>query len=298
MNQIGKVLPQEAVIPNYAELRGKAKIENFDIKSVSVVEGHNIRSDVEPSDELIRSVRKTGILNPLHVRWLDFPNKKVSIIDGERRYRAALKAGLKGLPCINYGFLDDALAVMIAFAANENRKPLTTSEKLRAIGRLVSYGYGAVSIGKIMGLEDSTVARYQAALKASPRLKKAVEQGKVSVKTAAAASTLPVRAQAKIAAQAGGKTDREAHQVVVEQSRKNVFRPKIFSSTPVPSTPPVGKVSADLPENFAERLNLLERMIRERLELRPENKILNGQMLVIHVLKGKLKPTDLFPVTY
>src|SRR4051812_20790987 len=50
-------------------------------------------------DRLAASIRKHGQLQPIRVRW-DAGLGKWVVISGERRYRAAVQAGLKTVACI------------------------------------------------------------------------------------------------------------------------------------------------------------------------------------------------------
>ena len=52
----------------------------------------------ESLEQLAASLKKTGQLQPIRVRWSEEHAKWV-IISGERRYRAALLAGLKTVSC-------------------------------------------------------------------------------------------------------------------------------------------------------------------------------------------------------
>ena len=99
--------------------------------------------------ELTASIREKGILEPLIVR------RRVGgfqIISGERRYQAALQAGLRELPCVERN-VDDSETIELALIENIQRKDLTPFEEAEAFGQLVdehSYTHEALSqrIGK------------------------------------------------------------------------------------------------------------------------------------------------------
>ena len=275
-------------IPNFSDLRGKARIEEFPTKSITIKEGYNVRTNTSP-DDLVQSVKQNGILQPIHVRWENFPKLIVSIIDGERRFRAALAAGLKVVPCINYEFITEEAAAVVAFTANEGQKPLTIREKCKGVKRLAELGYGTSEISKIMHLDKSTVSKYQTVSKVTPRLRNAVEMGEISARTAVKAAALPARQQEKVVSRAKGKTEAVANAVVDQVKATNPFRPVIHKAAPTPYV---------WPADFTERFRELEKVVQERLSLSRENKVLQGQMFVLQILRGKLNVSDIFSAKY
>ena len=63
------------------------------------------RTSVGDLRELIRSIESKGVLEPLLVRPL--PDGRFRIIAGERRFRAAMEAGLAEVPCIELDVPDN-----------------------------------------------------------------------------------------------------------------------------------------------------------------------------------------------
>ncbi len=76
--------------------------------------------------ELSKSIRERGVLEPILVR--PKADDRFMIISGERRYRAALEAGLVEVPCIEMD-VTDAELVEIALIENLQRKDLTPFEE-------------------------------------------------------------------------------------------------------------------------------------------------------------------------
>jgi ParB family chromosome partitioning protein len=85
--------------------------------------------------ELTASIREKGILEPLIVRRREDHSQ---IISGERRYQAALQAGLTEVPCVERD-VDDTETIELALVENIQRKDLTPFEEAEAFGQLVSY---------------------------------------------------------------------------------------------------------------------------------------------------------------
>jgi ParB family chromosome partitioning protein len=82
--------------------------------------------------EMAESIRQNGVVNPLLVRphgegW--------QIITGERRWRAAVMAGLEAVPVI-VRELDDANALILALVENLQREDLNVMDRARGLRRL------------------------------------------------------------------------------------------------------------------------------------------------------------------
>jgi ParB family chromosome partitioning protein len=83
--------------------------------------------------ELVASVREKGILEPVLVRPL---NGRFQIVAGERRYEAALQAGLDEVPCV-VRESSDAEAMELALVENLQRRDLTPLEEADGLLQLV-----------------------------------------------------------------------------------------------------------------------------------------------------------------
>jgi ParB family chromosome partitioning protein len=98
--------------------------------------------------ELTASVREKGILEPLLVRKV---GGRFEIIAGERRYRAALEAGLGELPCI-VRESSDAEMMELALVENLQRKDLTPFEEADGLRVLAEkYGYTHEAMAEKLG---------------------------------------------------------------------------------------------------------------------------------------------------
>jgi ParB family transcriptional regulator, chromosome partitioning protein len=106
-------------------------------------------------EELAASIREKGVLEPILVRSVG-PNN-YQIISGERRYRAAMLAGLDEIPAIELD-VDDKEMLEIALIENIQRKDLTAFEE--AEGLLVlqqKFGYTHERISQVIGKSRTTV---------------------------------------------------------------------------------------------------------------------------------------------
>jgi ParB family chromosome partitioning protein len=91
---------------------------------------YNPRTVTKPDPALVASVRAHGIIEPLVVRPLG--DGRYEIVAGERRYRAALEAGLTEVPVV-VREADDQEAFALAMAENTVRKDLDPLEVLEAV---------------------------------------------------------------------------------------------------------------------------------------------------------------------
>ncbi len=104
--------------------------------------------------ELTASVREKGILEPLLVRKV---GGRFEIIAGERRYRAAIEAGLSELPCV-IRETSDAEMMELALVENLQRKDLTAFEEADGLKVLAEkYGYTHEAMAEKLGKSRSSI---------------------------------------------------------------------------------------------------------------------------------------------
>lgn len=95
------------------------------------------------SDEVfakeIRSIEKNGFIDPVKVRQLE--DGSLEIVDGEHRWRASMKLGLKSIPAINLGPIPDEQAKKLTIIANELRgapEPVLLAALLKDLNESIS----------------------------------------------------------------------------------------------------------------------------------------------------------------
>jgi ParB family chromosome partitioning protein len=104
--------------------------------------------------ELTASIREKGILEPLLVRKV---GGRFEIIAGERRYRAAVEAGLGELPCV-IRESSDAEMMELALVENLQRKDLTAFEEADGLKVLAEkYGYTHETMAEKLGRSRSSI---------------------------------------------------------------------------------------------------------------------------------------------
>jgi ParB family chromosome partitioning protein len=107
------------------------------------------RSAMGDLDELTKSIERKGVLEPILVRQRE--DGRFTIISGERRFRAALEAGLSEIPCIEMEASDSEL-LEIALIENLQRKDLTPFEEADGYRALKDrHGYTHEQIAEAVG---------------------------------------------------------------------------------------------------------------------------------------------------
>ena len=113
------------------------------------------RSNVGDLKELARSIEAKGILEPLLVR--PTPDGRYRIIAGERRFRAAMEAGLSEVPCIEFDVPENEV-LELALIENLHRKDLHPFEEAQGYAGLASrHGYTQQRIAEAIGKSRVTV---------------------------------------------------------------------------------------------------------------------------------------------
>jgi ParB family chromosome partitioning protein len=113
------------------------------------------RTQLGNIEELAASIEEKGVLEPILVRAIG-PNR-YQIISGERRYRAAIEAGLDEIPAIELD-VDDQETLEIALIENIQRKDLTPFEEAEGLLMLQQrFGYTHDRISQVIGKSRSTV---------------------------------------------------------------------------------------------------------------------------------------------
>ncbi len=120
----------------------------------------NPRRDFDPEllDELAASIREKGVMQPLLVRSSRDQAGTFELIAGERRWRAAQRAGLNEVPVI-VREVDDREALELAIIENVQRADLNPLEEAIGYEQLLGqFDYTQSDLGQIIGKSRSHVA--------------------------------------------------------------------------------------------------------------------------------------------
>jgi ParB family chromosome partitioning protein len=136
-------------------------------------------SDTE-LDELADSIRERGIIQPIVVRTVRGLSDAYEIIAGERRWRAAQRAGLHDVPIVVHE-ASDAEALELAIVENVQRADLDPIEEATGYQRLADeFAYSQDEIAKIVGKSRPHVANTLRLLKLSDKVKTLIHSGQLS----------------------------------------------------------------------------------------------------------------------
>ncbi|MBX7194811.1 MAG: ParB/RepB/Spo0J family partition protein [Sandaracinaceae bacterium] len=136
------------------------------------------RFDEGKLDELAQAVKALGVLEPILVRKRN--GGGFEIIAGERRWRAAQRAGLREVPIV-VRELSSTLAFEAAIVENLQREDLNPIETARAFQRLLDdHKHSQDSIAQKIGKDRSTVANALRLLKLPASVLEHIENGDLS----------------------------------------------------------------------------------------------------------------------
>ncbi len=139
-------------------------------------------------DRLAASIRKSGVLQPVLVRP---KGDGYELIAGERRLRAARRAGLESIPAI-VRQADDEEVRVLALIENIQRTDLNPMEKARSFKALLERsGWTQQQVAEEVGLQRASVANYLRLLELPAEIQSQVERGRLSMGHARALLSAP-----------------------------------------------------------------------------------------------------------
>jgi len=202
-------------------------------------------------EELARSVREHGIVQPLVVTRA---GDKYKLIAGERRYRAAQKAGLTSVPVVVKELMGEGAALEIALIENIQREDLNPIEEALAYHQLhEEFGLTQEEISKKVGKERSTVANFLRLLKLPDSVKKLLAGGQLSMG----------HARALLAVESAKKQEQLADRVV--RKNLNVRQTEVLASESSPNKVEKQEKEKDVFTRDAEEK--LQRTLRTKVEI-------------------------------
>ena len=129
--------------------------------------------------ELAESIRESGVVQPVVLRGID---GGYELLAGERRWRAAQRAGLHEIPAVVRNDLSDAEAMVLGLIENLQRESLTPMEAaagLRELGELFTLTHD--QIGERIGKSRAYVSNHLRLLKLAPPVQVLVNEGHLSL---------------------------------------------------------------------------------------------------------------------
>jgi ParB family chromosome partitioning protein len=142
-------------------------------------------------EELAASLREKGVLQPILVRPAAGGSGEFQIVAGERRWRAAQRAGLRSVPAL-VRELDDLETLEIAIVENVQRADLNAIEEAQAYKSLMDrFGRTQDAVAQVVGKSRSHVANTLRLLSLPEDVREHVEAGRLSAGHARALATAP-----------------------------------------------------------------------------------------------------------
>jgi len=186
---LGKGL--SSLIP--ADLEGEGAVyREIDVESV-VPNRYQPREsfDEESLASLAESIAEIGVIQPIVVRESD--QGGYELIAGERRWRAARRAGIPAIPALVRG-ADDLASLETAVVENLHRQDLNALEEAAAYQQLIEdFGLTQESVAKRVGKSRSAVANSIRLLQLPPSVQQLVMDSRISAGHARALLSTPDR---------------------------------------------------------------------------------------------------------
>src|SRR6201998_3833168 len=217
----------------------------------------------EALDELARSIQASGIIQPIVLRPV---GNRYQLIAGERRWRAAQRAGLKSVTSI-VRQVPDELALEMTLVENIQREDLNAIEAARAFERLMDeFQLTQESVAERTGKDRATVANAIRLLKLEPTIQDWIEEGKLSAGHGRALLAVPdtqLRMRYAQRAARGGLTVRHIERLASRHARGRKEKSEI-----------------QLDPNVREALDELQRHLGTKILLRQRTKLRPGQLVL------------------
>ena len=225
----------------------------------------------EALNELARSIRASGIIQPLVVRPI---GNRYQLIAGERRWRAAQRAGLEKVSAI-VRQVPDELALEMTLVENIQREDLNAIEAARAFERLMDeFQLTQETVAERTGKDRATVANAVRLLKLEPTIQNWIEEGKLTAghgRALLAVIDPQLRMRYAQRAARGGLTVRQIERLASRRVR----------GAKIPSEGP-------LDPNIREALDELQRRLGTKVLLRQKTKMRPGQLVLEYYDEAQL----------
>ena len=217
---LSALIPDAPAAPQPSPRPHRGRHRSADAESLPAAHGDGRRR----IDELARSIRANGIIQPIVVRKA---GDGYEIIAGERRWRAAQRAGLLKVPVVVRDMPDDQL-LAVALIENIQREDLNPIEEAQAYRRLADeLQLTQEQIADAVGKDRSSIANYAAAAAAAAEMRDEVAAGALAMGHARALLGLPDEAAQRrvgrevVARRLVGARDRSARQEVARARRRS-----------------------------------------------------------------------------
>ena len=185
--------------------------------------------DEESMSSLAASIREVGLLQPVLVREVDDEEESYELIAGERRWRAARRAGLQTIPVLVQPDTGDVSSLEQALVENLHREDLNALEEAAAYQQLIDeFGLTHEQVATRMGKGRATVTNTLRLLQLPAGAQRALAERTISAGHARALLGTPDRVlQDKLVEQitSEGLTVRAVEEIVRAGAPVREFQP-------------------------------------------------------------------------
>ncbi|MFO1414743.1 MAG: ParB/RepB/Spo0J family partition protein [Burkholderiales bacterium] len=206
--------------------------------------------------ELADSIREQGVMQPILVRPVD--GHRFEIVAGERRWRAAQRAGLTVVPALVKD-IPDHNALAMALIENLQREDLNPLEEAKGLQRLIDeFGLTHEACAKAVGKSRSTVTNLLRLTQLAKPAQEYLMQGALEMGHARALLSLSVAQQTAAASRVvdGGLSVRETERLVADLLAPPKLNPKKGAARVDADT---ARLETELAEKLGAKVKLVPR---------------------------------------
>ena len=234
-------------------------------------------------NELAQSIRTYGVIQPIILK--DTGSGKYLIIAGERRYRAAVKAGLEKIPAYIKTSADENIAEL-ALIENIQREDLNAIETALAYQKLIdSNGFTQAELSERVGKKRTTIANYLRLLKLPAEIQVGLKDKRIDMGHARAMISIDdpevqLALYEQIITQ--GLSVRNVEELVRNASAGEEVKPQEVAASPQPSR----KI---LPEEFKILKEHLSSFFQTKVKLTYNEESGKGKITIPFQSEGELE---------
>jgi len=256
---LSALIPQKEVIVENGVVH--EKVLNLSISKIKTNK-YQPRFDFNEAklSELVNSIKEKGIVQPVLVRAAQ---EGYELIAGERRLRAARKAGLESVPAIVKN-VDDVNMLEISLIENIQREGLNAIEEARAFQKFITdFQFTQEKISQALGKDRSTIANTIRLLGLPKKVQDYISQGAITAGHAKALLALPTETgQLKVCEVVirGSLSVRETENLVAKRTAG------LKRITPK-QDPDVAELEGQLQRSLGTRVRILHGKKRGRIQI-------------------------------
>lgn len=217
--------------------------------------------DEEKIQDLANSILEHGVIQPIVLRKKD---KGYEIVAGERRWRAAIKAGLSEVPCL-IRELDDEQNMLLAIIENMQREDLNPIEEAEGLNQMiVTYEMTQEQVSKSVGKSRPYITNSLRLLKLPEYVLELISEGKISAahgRTVITVEDDEVRKRICEQIVKEGLSVRETERLVDESGKPKRKPAKRIKN------PNVSRVEEELKEVLGTKININQKGSKGKIEI-------------------------------